>query len=43
MEKYKNNDNTLVTDTDIKKRVSDLSDLYNATVDISKSKSIFIR
>jgi hypothetical protein len=43
MKKYKNNDNTLVTDTEIKKRISDLSDLDNATVDINKSKAIFIR
>lgn len=42
MKKYKNNDNTLVTDTDIKERISDLSDLDNATVDINKSKAIFI-
>ena len=42
MKKYKNNDNTLVTDTDIKERISDLYDLDNATVDINKSKAIFI-
>ena len=42
MKKYKNNDNTLVTDTDIKERISDLYDLDNTTVDISKSKAIFI-
>ena len=36
MKKYKNNDNTLVTDTDIKERISDLYDLDNTTVDINK-------
>lgn len=43
MKKYKNNDNTLVTDTDIKERISDLSYLDYATVDLNKSKAIFIR
>ena len=36
MKKYKNNDNTLVTDTDIKERISDLYDLDNTTVDMNK-------